>query len=628
MYNSNHGNYSDPTIPSSSQTNPIGSLYNTHEASMSSLNNANASSTRLLRGATSSTNLPAAVHPFGGRRASGYSSPTSIAPEGGNLSRYPNYIPGTNGTDSLSNGQASMDDLENINRLEDSAFSGPFYRENDFAMSQDNQEEDDFLYYPVASKALRKPLFAGSEGVMQMFFLAFLAFGTGMLFIGLPILTYTGHSLLSSTSDSLTSNKFRLLSGIRTSLIDPTTPLDAYTRTSFTGETLQLVFSDEFNDDGRSFYDGDDQFWEAVDIHYAATNDYEWYDPDAVTTANGSLRLRMDMFAEHDLNLRSGMLQSWNKLCFKGGVFEVSASLGGKPEMVGFWPGIWAIGNLARPGYLATSEGVWPYSYNECDAGITPNQSDPNGISYLPGMRLPSCTCSGEDHPNVGVGRGAPEIDALEGSMGDIYINGEKHSIPVASQSGQFAPFDLYYYPDYDYITVYNESITQPNSYTGGPFQQAVSVVTQLNNNWTDGTIYQTYGFDYEPGSGVDAYISFFVGKRFTWTLRQPGVRANGNIGNRLISEEPMSIVLNFGISSSWLYLYWHDLTFPETMYIDYVRIYQNPNNANHQITCDPDGYPTTEYISNHPKAYKNPNATSWSMAGYTRPKNSLLDGC
>lgn len=31
---------------------------------------------------------------------------------------------------------------------------------------------------------------------------------------------------------------------------------------------MQLVFSDEFNVDGRTFYPGDDPYWEAVDLHY------------------------------------------------------------------------------------------------------------------------------------------------------------------------------------------------------------------------------------------------------------------------------------------------------------------------------------------------------------------------
>jgi hypothetical protein len=31
---------------------------------------------------------------------------------------------------------------------------------------------------------------------------------------------------------------------------------------------MMLVFSDEFNTDGRSFYPGDDPYWEAADLHY------------------------------------------------------------------------------------------------------------------------------------------------------------------------------------------------------------------------------------------------------------------------------------------------------------------------------------------------------------------------
>jgi beta-glucan synthesis-associated protein KRE6 len=69
-------------------------------------------------------------------------------------------------------------------------------------------------------------------------------------------------------------------------LIDSTTPQDAMTYASTEdGSAWQLVFSDEFNTDGRSFYPGgegpfnsflaislihyvDDPFWEAVDLHY------------------------------------------------------------------------------------------------------------------------------------------------------------------------------------------------------------------------------------------------------------------------------------------------------------------------------------------------------------------------
>ena len=52
-------------------------------------------------------------------------------------------------------------------------------------------------------------------------------------------------------------------------LIDLDTPQTAYKKKGYAdGTTMQLVFSDEFNTEGRSFYPGDDPYWEAVDLHY------------------------------------------------------------------------------------------------------------------------------------------------------------------------------------------------------------------------------------------------------------------------------------------------------------------------------------------------------------------------
>lgn len=67
------------------------------------------------------------------------------------------------------------------------------------------------------------------------------------------------------------------------------TPQSMYRKTGVNGEDLRLVFSDEFNVDGRTFYPGEDPFWEAVDMHYFATGDLEYYDPKQIITANGSL---------------------------------------------------------------------------------------------------------------------------------------------------------------------------------------------------------------------------------------------------------------------------------------------------------------------------------------------------
>jgi len=58
-------------------------------------------------------------------------------------------------------------------------------------------------------------------------------------------------------------------------LIDKDTPDSALTRTSLEdGSEWDLVFSDEFNVDGRTFYAGDDPFWEAVDLHVSPSISY------------------------------------------------------------------------------------------------------------------------------------------------------------------------------------------------------------------------------------------------------------------------------------------------------------------------------------------------------------------
>lgn len=251
-----------------------------------------------------------------------------------------------------------------------------------------------------------------------------------------------------SNPDCIDVGKVPLLKNIRMSLIDPDTPKSAMTKKAPDGSNLKLVFSDEFNTDGRTFYPGDDPYWEAVDIWYGVTQDLEWYDPDAVTTGAGVLQLRFDAFQNHGLNYRSGMLQSWNKLCFTGGMLEGSVSLPGKGDTVGFWPGFWSMGNLGRPGYASTTDGMWPYTYHDkCDYGITSNQSMTDGLSYLPGMRLPACTCPGADHPSPGKSRSAPEIDVIEASNAPLGP-GATNFIGQVSQSCQLAPFDVWYQPN------------------------------------------------------------------------------------------------------------------------------------------------------------------------------------
>ncbi|GMM34003.1 beta-glucan synthesis-associated protein [Saccharomycopsis crataegensis] len=531
---------------------------------------------------------------------------------------------------------SSMSDRSTNPFLIDADFS-PFggYPASSFPLHIDEKEPDDYLHNPdpiedakydhgrmmFDLKTMDKRSGFGLVGLVC------LLIGAIMVFVVYPVLTYSGILDKSApvTYEILTKYTYPQLSAIRTSLVDPDTPNSALTKTARDGSKWNLAFSDEFNKEGRTFYDGDDQFFLAPDFHYAATNDLEWYDPYASSTANGSLNLRMDAYKNHDLFYRSGMVQTWNRLCFTQGNLEVGVMLPNYGNVTGLWPGIWTMGNIARTGYLATSDGVWPYSYEECDAGITPNQSSPDGISYLPGQRLNSCTCKGEDHPNRGTGRGAPEIDALEGEM-DTTLG-----VGVASQSLQMAPYDIWYYPDYDFVEIHNSSISSMNTYTGGPFQQAVSATSTMNITWyefgdTGGVHqFQKIGFEY-LNDNDDGYIQWFIGDDPTLTIHAKALHPNGNIGWRRITKEPMSINLNLGISNNWAYIDWASLHFPMTMRIDYVRIYQPEGEEN--MGCDPEDYPTYDYIQDHLNAYSNPNLTSWEDAGYSFPKNKLTGGC
>lgn len=157
---------------------------------------------------------------------------------------------------------------------------------------------------------------------------------------------------------------------------------------------------------------------------------------------------------------------------------------------------------------------------------------------------------------------------------------------------------------------MYDHRITHINTYAGGPFQQALSGLTNLNNDWYDGKAYQKYAFEYEPGA--EGYVTWYVGEDKTWTLDGRSLRANGNIGQRPIPEEPMTVIANFGMSNSFSALNLTGLAklMPATMRIDYIRIYQDEDNQ--IMTCDPEGFPTTDYIRKHPEPYKNPNLTLW----------------
>ncbi|SJL10124.1 related to KRE6-glucan synthase subunit [Armillaria ostoyae] len=538
-------------------------------------------------------------------------------------------------------------------------------------LSPNVKEPDDALHLPTVrgGKMVEDAdLSFSKRGIANVGCLTILCTGILMLFIGYPIMTYVQDLNTTTTSSNLGVNASGQVPDIGNfGLIDADTPEDAYTFTSWRdGSEWQLVFSDEFETEGRTFYSGDDPYWEAVDMHYWSTNNMEWSDPAAVTTVNGSMQITLSKKETHDLDYQGGMVSTWNKFCFTGGYLSASVQLPGISNVVGLWPAVWAMGNLGRAGYGATLEGMWPYTYDACDVGTAPNQTIDNEptaaltsgysssnyeLSYLPGQRLSRCTCDGESHPGpkhsdgTYVGRSAPEMDVFEAQVSD--------EIGQVSQSGQWAPFNKGYVWDNssDNLIIADSSISALNSYIGGSTQQATSVVSTANSECYQLSTgcYATYAlevtsfealrwklanygtfFQYKPGYESDgAYITWVNDGKVAWTLNAAGVGADSDaeISARPIPREPMYILANLGMSTNFGDVDLDHLTFPAIMLIDWIRVYQDPDNIN--IGCDPEDYPTADYIATYSGAYSNPNYTTWvDDYGQTVPKNSLVDGC
>ncbi|KAH7916279.1 glycoside hydrolase family 16 protein [Hygrophoropsis aurantiaca] len=521
----------------------------------------------------------------------------------------------------------------------------------------DAPEPDDDLHNPNAkehSSSWTDKYGQGltDRGLANLGCLVILCLGIITLFAGYPIISYF-------TRISMSNQGGFNLGGINASgqipkmpgnwaLIDIETPKEAFSKPSWNnGPDMELVFSDEFNTPGRTFWPGDDPYWEAVNLHYWQTNNLEWYDPEAITTQDGSLVITLSQKETHNLNYQGGMMSTWNKFCFTGGYVEASVSLPGVNNIVGLWPAIWALGNLGRAGYGASLEGLWPYTYDACDVGTVANQTvngqpvaatengdQGNGgiLSFLPGQRLSRCTCKGESHPGPihsdgsYVGRSAPEIDMFEAQITGTPLTGQ------VSQSAQWAPFNAGYIWQ---NTSNNEVIRDPsisvqNTYIGGVEQQATSVVTETNQDCYEGETgcYSIYGFEYVPGFD-NSYITWVANNHVSWTLNVAGMGKDDavEISARPIPQEPMYLIMNLGMSTNFGTVDLAHLPFPVHLRVDYIRVYQ-PSNARN-IGCDPKSFPTEAYIKAYPEAYNNPNLTTWTGDyGQPLPKNSFLGQC
>jgi len=431
----------------------------------------------------------------------------------------------------------------------------------------------------------------------------------------------------------------------------------------------ELVFSDEFNTPYRTFSDGHDPRWTALDKN-DYTNDAQHYysSANAFTDAHGNLIIRSEA---HDTEIvgfddvafrktkvtkhfRSAMLQSWNKFCFAGGVMEAEMSLPGKHDVGGLWPAFWLLGNLARHTYVGSSEHVWPWSSGVC--------TDKSRTAQL----VSACDRVQHYGLHTGVGRGAPEIDIFEVQAGNIKANtGNFLKMPVGqpfmSASYQVAPGRLPrpgegWWPApgqwYDNLTAgtntslniafygtYNHFLDDTDPAGQDYWSDAISFNRQLNEShfgqfhryrleWElpdleereDNNFTKTYG-----------YLRWFLDDEFVMEVDGVGLNSSGT-GSE-ISSEPMYILLNTAISSQWGFPQKCPSMCPCKKYncyggfqetcgfsegfcdllkeapadykINYVRVYQDPNDPKQKVGCSTPERPTRKFIEAHQHKYK-----------------------
>jgi beta-glucanase (GH16 family) len=270
--------------------------------------------------------------------------------------------------------------------------------------------------------------------------------------------------------------------------IDMNTPLNKRTTTSLVdGSVYHLVMSDEFNTPNRTFTDGHDPVWTALDksdddSSSAGGGSQQFYNSSYVTTTDqGMLKIstkigktswqRYDhvkkQWKVETSYFNSGMMQSWEKFCFTGGIVEVDVILPGDPFIGGLWPAIWMLGNLGRATYEASTNNIWPWSFDTCDRKLQPAQT----IS----------ACNSQNHFGMHPyqGRGATEIDLIEVMSGDsggpLPSTDPPIELPYADMTLQVAPGVTKNRPQPGAPPLYEEKLA-PNGHT-----------VLLANDWYDG---------------------------------------------------------------------------------------------------------------------------------------------
>lgn len=413
-----------------------------------------------------------------------------------------------------------------------------------------------------------------------------------------------------------------------------------------------MVMSDEFNVEGRDFQDGSDPMWTALDrSDDDQTSDgkksLQYYNSSMITTKSGNLvistntedtkwkgwnpfELKYEIMSRH---FKSGMLQSWNKFCFTGGIIELDIQFPGRHDVGGLWPAVWLLGNLGRATFESSTNKMWPWSYEKCDREKQKGQS------------LSGCAVTEHYAMKANKGRGATEIDIIEVMAGvdsSLPLVHNNLSRPYSSMTLQLAPgvpakdnrppagtLPEWGFKWYENLT-FGES-TSINPFFYGTFLaatkkeepigrskdesyqcDAVGAMVQLTKSHF--TKQHTFRLEWQPGK--NGYLHWYMDGKFRYGVEQSGLDFMGT----QIPNEPSYLIMNTAVSTSWGFPNAptgcdpdYDCKDPEKrcgffpgfcknlpaeMKIDHIRVFQNKEDPIMTVSCDPKEYPTKRYIA------------------------------
>ena len=138
-----------------------------------------------------------------------------------------------------------------------------------YLLNTTEAEDDDAFHRP--DKLDQPFILCSLRGLLNVGSLVLLFGGILALFIAYPILAHFRNNHFNTPGYNIGgingSGQVADLPGMQY-LLDNDTPDSARKYTGTDGRSYDLVFSDEFNVDGRSFYPGDNAYWEGQDFHY------------------------------------------------------------------------------------------------------------------------------------------------------------------------------------------------------------------------------------------------------------------------------------------------------------------------------------------------------------------------